>query len=118
MKAQDLRLGNLFNEKHSGQLIKVIGLTDKEITFDGKFPYKWQYEPIALTEEWLIKLGFDNGTLEHSQVGFIDDDFINGEMTFMFNKDWITKVKYVHQLQNIYHALTGEELQLTNKKKD
>jgi len=25
-----------------------------------------------------------------------------------------TVIKYVHQLQNLYHALTGQELQLTN----
>ena len=31
---------------------------------------------------------------------------------------WQGKVKYVHQLQNLYFALTGEELTKTNKMKE
>jgi len=56
------------------------------------------FKPIPLTEEWFLKFGFEgnSGTFawKLSPAGKV----INVEC------------KYVHQLQNLYFALTGEEL--------
>ena len=72
-----------------------------------------EYKPIPLTEEWLLKFGFES-----------DDEFIfekdiricktkQGYVYFDFSvMDPICDVKYVHQLQNLHFALTGEELEL------
>ena len=73
-------------------------------------------EPIPLTEEWLLKLGFkktewDNFNSYRLMIG-------NNDYTIVLYSDGncevgdiITcKIEYVHQLQNLYFALTGEEL--------
>ena len=65
-------------------------------------------KPIPLTEEWLLKFGFKK-----------DNNFtwVNLEMELMQREDgfWIwlgadLYLEHVHQLQNLYFALTGEEL--------
>jgi len=68
---------------------------------------KGDYIGIPLTEEWLVRLGFKfkNG------YGYT---FVRGYVT-KSDKYWIyhdicVKINYVHQLQNLYFALTGTEL--------
>ena len=81
--------------------------------------------PIPLTEEWLVKFGFEK----------VNDNFMTIESYHYENKNcWIYLIadgfelelntlsernnlcrtyKYVHQLQNLYFALTGEELTIS-----
>ena len=67
------------------------------------------YKPIQLTEEWLVKFGF----IKRTPTGYYFD---MGRMSinlpdFEYKNIRIdVKLKYVHQLQNLYFALTGEEL--------
>lgn len=85
------------------------------------------YESIPLTEEWLSKF-----ELEHVEVRgrWIKDKFVIWKQRYLdplsifeenkfylqmvdFHGDIFTlhlEIKYVHQLQNLYFALTGEEL--------
>jgi hypothetical protein len=89
--------------------------------------YDIECELILLTEEWLLKFGFkkENNTiysisdkLSSSEVGkwyFFKNE--NNSFTPHIKREnkfsWIGKeIKYVHQLQNLYFALTGEELLL------
>jgi len=66
-------------------------------------------QPIPLTEEWLLKLGY-------SKCSFVDNHFdIVGHRIWKCNEMFVCEkngviIKYVHQLQNLVHALTGEEL--------
>ena len=78
------------------------------------------YEPIPLTEEWLLKFGCQRTR----QGWFISANYsLYNPLTefntpsskyygLMFNDKYITTraVVYVHQLQNLYFTLTGEEL--------
>ena len=63
--------------------------------------------PIPLTEEILLKCGFKirkDGKLYHDTLSLYEADFI-------FNiKSGI--IKNLHQLQNLYFALTGQELEV------
>ncbi len=72
---------------------------------------KPNYQPITLTEEWLLKFGFEKRSIIQEN----DSYYLNGEIV------WVTKkgfryfqnrniIQHVHQLQNLYFALTGEEL--------
>jgi hypothetical protein len=110
----ELRLGNLFIEKYSNEQIEVIELKKDEIMFSGDFKGKWQAEPIPLTEEWLIKFGFKN-----SGMGFYRKiescmELINiSDLYFRFyykGKSVQADMNHVHQLQNLFHALTQKEL--------
>jgi hypothetical protein len=77
------------------------------------------YNPcsIPLTEEWLVKFGF-----KLPAYSWIGDKFHLSEWD-RYPLNWcvamnknnaivVSKLKYVHQLQNLYFALTGEELEL------
>lgn len=81
---------------------------------------KW-VNPIPLTEEWLEKLGFKKnqqrvGTagaecvpFDYTVDGWHRSDIVIKDFQLaypIFN----VELQYVHQLQNLYFALTGEEL--------
>ena len=66
---------------------------------------------IILTEEWLIKFGYTKEDSNFWFIGHIVWEYDKG--VFICNKNGIT-LKYVHQLQNLYFALTGKELTLQN----
>lgn len=69
--------------------------------------YDWESAtPIQLTPEILEKCGFKNDF----KVGRHADDFVNDVYSVMYKHAIVTKVKHLHQLQNLYYALTGEEL--------
>ena len=115
MKATELRLGNWV--KWGNENIQIWGLdnyneTDEMInnTFTNRF------KPIPLTEECLLKFGFEkrrklSGMLVFSKSGF-DLHFVNGKWEFyvMGSSCILAKIEYVHQLQNIYLDLPEEEL--------
>jgi hypothetical protein len=108
MKAQELRIGNYLQD-FGGNIAQVIHLTKDKIILES---------PITLTEEWLLKFGFSNGI---SKGGFTFDkcklsihlksySYPNGRTYF---NSWCIlekQIEYVHQLQNLYFALTDEEL--------
>lgn len=117
MEASELRLGNLFIAENSKEIIKVIGLEKENITFSGNFVGKWQAKPISLTEEWLLKFGFDShGKIENEmfifQIIFHDCYHITYKEKegYGIGECFLQGYPSVHQLQNLYFALTGEEL--------
>jgi len=66
-------------------------------------------QPIPLTEEWLLKFGFDDlGTYGYGRGNF-HICLHENEFYFSINNRKVF-IKHVHQLQNLYFALTGEEL--------
>jgi len=121
MKAEELRIGNLvhqrfeqrspsgFNYVYSVREVNVAGL---ERCLKGIS----DYEPIPLTEEWFVKFGFISCKSSNEEDKVID--YWKNILYFDRVKDLIringveiyTEIDYVHQLQNLYFALTGEEL--------
>lgn len=76
------------------------------------------FKPIPLTEEWLLKFGFEL-LVRKSSDGYKNTIFSmkNPSWTLMeLDKGYGVKfwqgnsLLYVHQLQNLYHCLCGEEL--------
>ena len=72
-----------------------------------------EIEPIPLTSEWLLKFGFKR--MNNAYVSPHKNDFSlwnpKGEEEITFNDTVMCpRIDYVHQLQNLYYALTGEEL--------
>jgi hypothetical protein len=122
MKAEELRLGNLvsnMNPRHNDSIliIESIGDNHEVNVFYRKYLLS-ELEPIPLTEEWLLKFGFKwKGLIAKGRyltlftpcgkaLVFKDNYFIFSGVTIEI------QIKYVHQLQNLYFALTGEELTL------
>jgi hypothetical protein len=125
MKANELRIGNLvmyFKDTPN----KVIGLANGKlyVRYDDDKYFMTELEdasPIPLTEEWLIKFGFGDARITDRLYTRKKTDgfygfYINKETmsycTFDYEGtiDDIIKIEYVHQLQNLYFAVTNEEL--------
>jgi hypothetical protein len=128
MRAEDLRIGNLVYipqlKKHS-----QIGVIEENGRFTTKnysssFSSIECLQPIPLTEEWLLKFGFNcvsdhnpNKKVFRLNFGYFKElNFaVNseyGELNYFRYNGGYTNIKHVHQLQNLYFALTCEELTL------
>jgi hypothetical protein len=126
MEAKDLRIGNLV---FIGKEVNVLDLADFADIYENNTIK--HFEPIPLTEEWLLRFGFEKGSFNQLQethyinklniikvivsgIGFWDVytdyspdiSWSNGLNVITNNKG----IKHVHQLQNLYFALTDQEL--------
>jgi len=107
MDSKELRIGNLINDNGLVESVVVEHLINDEY-YDGLKGCK----PIPLTEECLIKFGFSKINGKHIEAW----ELIGSPFTWskdclnIGNGMSITNIKHVHQLQNLYFALTGEEL--------
>lgn len=129
MKAEELRIGNLIMK--DDEAFTVTGVTPRYVSYEhsGELTFNFRLEdvqPILITHEWLEKFGWVWNEECKSYEKYPNGDTrmnlsleIGGSYT-MFNyvlKAVIAeRIYYVHQLQNLYFALTGKELQLTTDK--
>jgi hypothetical protein len=129
IKANELRLGNRLNlddlDIDTGKWHeRIIEVTYRDIhnLLHGHNMVKEAYNPIPLTEEILLKCGFDydeeekdyciTNNLGHKYGVHISNK--NCALILYSITDWqiASNFKYLHQLQNLYFALTGEELEV------
>jgi hypothetical protein len=112
MKAEELRIGNYFQWKSTKDIEQVYNIVS-DFKWQGNARYKTlkianindvsisDTEPIPLTEEWLVKLWTNS---------------INYWIDTQYGKFWFQplslEIEHVHQLQNLYFALVGEELKI------
>ena len=124
MKANELRIGNWvkwnYEESSDGNAYPVeFGYELDDIKNNPNI-----VEPIPLTEEWLVKFGFDKEE-EYDEGKVIDYRMTLMKNSLEFVSFWESEditgvnqcqtgvdVEYVHQLQNLYFALTGTELEI------
>ena len=114
MKANELRIGNY--------LLNDVVFQVNPITLTMIIDKTWEFfQPIPLTEEWLLKFGFVAKSIDYNfTLGNIEIASAirvlstNERRNFYLDCDipeWMKiQIEYVHQLQNLYFALTGEEL--------
>ena len=112
LNAIDLRVGNLVS--YTGENIKLDG-TLLAMYFQNELDAL--FYPIQLTEDWLVKFGFEKNSYwfkKENMLRFalIENKLIcsigNDEYGFLYNQ-----INFVHQLQNLFYALTKTELQIT-----
>lgn len=122
--ANQLRINNLvyYNNQHNEiglvteiktSLIPKIDYVGINNRIDVYYQTK-HINPIPLTEEWLLKFGFDN-KYNKDKFTIIPKGILNYENGRTYFNSWTILEKqpdYVHELQNLYFALTGEELTL------
>jgi hypothetical protein len=128
MTANELRIGNYVTKSlRSGNGRKIdslIGCEDIVRIHNFYNSSIYIYEPIPITEEWLMKFGATkyNGNrfyLDLETKGVlqlfwnIGDDYFICEFNSCPNHIcYFNDHKYVHQLQNLYFALTQKELEI------
>jgi hypothetical protein len=117
MKASELRIGNLIYDNEVGHK-GDFKVTAKDIVHIQNKGLDTDYSFINLSEEWLVKFGFeDNGQSYEIEYCVVRRNYNNKVMFDLFkNGEFIhSELKHVHQLQNLYFALTGEELTIKEK---
>jgi hypothetical protein len=121
MKANELRIGNLiYKHKFEGTFTHIVTSKDLEIIENSdpkSILYVKNYSPIRLTEEWLVRFGFEEGQTGYYSIGDIIVS-IEGQVYFGSNEEWIAEVFFVHHLQNLIHSLTQTELIFKESKND
>lgn len=130
MEAKNLRVGNYI--LHPNTKLDIV----KEIFAHERYGYaiktenchlayymmhegKELIEPVPVTAEWLEKFGFIND----KETGYrwfapnnIDIAYDLDDNCIRISDSWeFGKRKYVHELQNLFFALTGTELELKNE---
>lgn len=115
MEAKDLRIGNYVQDEDGiFQITKsFFYLLDNNLK---------DVAAIPLTEEWLLKFGFIESTLDEDNkwlflkyryLSFQSDNSVEFKKVYLTVNKMDIICEYVHQLQNLYYALTNEELILT-----
>lgn len=139
MKANELRIGNLIRFSEDGTIFTIDSIEEKGLSVQNEKEIAWidleEFEPIPITEEWLLEVGFqikDQLSVHKTKIYYIsgiDVDyciyFADFRQDFGFYIEYTDSpfdkdlgvlypiafgIKYVHQLQNLYFALTDEEL--------
>lgn len=130
MKATELRIGNWVKNTFRKDPYQVYPQFFTQCFFTDKHPYNLEKEisnidPIPLTEEWLVKFGFEKNYLWKKQldgkailaISMVDNSYglYHSDYSYLTGSSFHMKgqkIKHVHSLQNLYFALTGEELQI------
>ena len=119
MNANELMFGNYLQEITSNDVFQVEKSFFTLLNLNLKTS-----KPILISEKWLLDFGFVSNNNWHYYLGenpvtndyLLDICWIDGyEYPFFLNGHF--KIKYVHQLQNLYFSLTGKPLLLVDTKK-
>ena len=136
MRSNELRIGNLIQKNGKIHYTNIFTLRDiKNLSIDDTDIF----EPVTLTEEMLLKCGFVKvknkdkedlreyigHTAQKAKYAIFDTDIFITKvdkrgllwrsvdcdfMVLFYHKS--IPIKYLHQLQNLYFALTGQELEI------
>lgn len=129
MDTKELRIGNFLYydmplyEGDAPKVVKIIRLSKDciidETNKNTVVGNPENYKPIQLTEEWLIKFGFvltpkdkvrSGVAMEYKKKGFKVEISNSGNLYCKKQKGLL--FESVHQIQNLFFALTGEELKI------
>ncbi len=125
MKASELRIGNHIKLMLNDQDFVEVQVTANDI--EAVNNKKGVYEPIPLKVEWLLKNGFSKENFDYiipigdcmlEWLGLMPhDQQCSAYSVYIMQGDededdqvvFLSDISYVHQLQNLYFAITGNE---------
>jgi hypothetical protein len=131
IQANELRIGNYVF--HQGKPLQITNVLDwcvnmefGEVSGDRNNEIDInEIDPIPLTEEILLKCGFiikiSDSFSYHFKANVIPTDILylikvcfysDGKFMTVTVGNYDTKIQYLHELQNLIHTLTGEELNI------
>lgn len=125
INANELRIGNYVSDNFaSDSFFAQVKKLDFTRCHYGNFHSCYSdLKPIPITEEWLLKLGFENTYNSdfqnkyelNSDRSVIHVSFKTNEPVYVYvNNSYLRYTIHIHQLQNLYFALTQKELTLND----
>lgn len=124
MEAKNLRIGNwvcenaLVESEAWHQQVIGIGIKDEDdiLVANGDIYKAKELHPIPLDENWLKKYSFehfDNGAFA-LEGSIYTVEYIRNHWHLLYRSNHVIAqpFKYVHELQNLFFALTGTELEM------
>lgn len=135
IKPQELRVGNHVDCVKNGDvkrdcIVLSIGPDSVALRYkSGKIgAMLTSLQPIVVSQDFIIKAGFESNQDEHEEEWFHKDEDLFGMKEDVLHPDWsdekpkwthiwdnaftASPVDSVHQLQNLYFAMTGTELKI------
>jgi hypothetical protein len=121
VKLYELRIGNFFELKlaptHARRTIKVSQITQDHVLLEGNWHHIDKLIPIPITEEILLKCGFEKFRWITEASVYKSGDFNcvldeNGLQVFGADFNNLKPLRYLHELQNLYSDLTEKELKV------
>jgi hypothetical protein len=116
MRANELRIGNIIRFSEDGAIFTIDSIEQQGLSVQNEKEIAWinldEFEPIPLTEDWLLKFGLEKQGLNKFWKNPLFLHFRVENCVFIVNEKYVY-LSHVHQLQNLYFALTGEELTYT-----
>jgi len=118
---KELRLHNLVRNKNTNTVEFITAIQNTEVLETNEIGYTIEeFEPIEINEDWIIKAGFKKVEYKDKywyklqipnefDLHLTSDNYINNEWRVNV-VDWNINCKYLHQLQNLYYTLSGQEL--------
>lgn len=121
IQARELRIGNLvFIHDEVDSICEIGQANNGYCNNNGYFNFdKGAIEPIPLTKELLLKCGFEDttggwggsqGCDYYYKKGNFEIQTYDSDIFWHLKGAFEIKIKYLHQLQNLYFALKNEEL--------
>ena len=124
INSNELRIGNIvdaINKRYNEKYIIVESVNSECINSDWR-PYNFiQLTPIPLTPEVLLAAGFGLSEFQNRMVITYENNKFDIWLYYYKEKciyssscfpDGANPINYLHQLQNLYFALTGTELEI------
>ena len=117
MEAKELRIGNLTECYINGELknkFHVVDADDIKIFLNNDW---YVLKPIPLTEEILLRFGFGKVVSHNSKLYAFDGFSVDANesyCTICYKDIEITKIKFVHSLQNLYFSIKLKDLLCDN----
>lgn len=112
MKPTDIRIGCLVKLKDSGDVVKVSAITKHKIGFHApnertnahlRYRKYCEIEPVLIYDHWR---NIDCPDLEWRDV-WADGKWYKYNIMSVYKT-----IRYIHELQNIHYALTGDEIEI------
>lgn len=134
IESSELRIGNFFLDENGNiQKLHCINVLHDLVYYPNETPQKqhgvlyrvvtyMDANPIPLTEEWLERFEFETDKItfwkeytgEDNAIFYVHIGFYKSGFYYLPDssiKIRGIKIEFVHQLQNLYFALTGKELE-------
>lgn len=120
---RELRLNNWVYSLEIDDFVQIASIDSEFVSLKDHVTWNYVYadmiDPIPLTEEILLKCGFETSQWDcHST--FRKDICSDGCIVISLEHKYVEigdltldiEIKYLHQLQNLYFAISGKELKI------